>query len=442
MNQDVSHDSTQAAEQSPCLPSGWYWSTVGELAADTLIGLDRGRQHQSSTPPWFAYVKMNNITTDGRVTLEDIVYVSVTEAEAKRYSLETGDVLFNTRNSIELVGKVGLVQSPPPNTVFNNNLMRIRFRDGIHGKFVCYQMCSPDFRDRMAYAKRATTNVAAVYAKNLFPLPVAVAPHAEQGRIVAKIEELFSDLDAGVAALERVRANLIRYRAAVLNAAVEGKLTEDWRAQHPDTEPASVLLERILTDRRRQWEKDQLAKFAQAGKQPPKGWQENYPPPEGSTVIETIGIPATWTWASLDQVCPIFSDCPHRTPRYSPTGYPALRPRDVVDGKLDLDRSAKVSLSEYQLQTSKRVPRPGDVIYSRELSFGWAVTVPEEPAICMSQGMALMRPADDIDVRYFVYTINSPTGREQAKQAAVGTAHPHINLGRSSRSFNVHGIPT
>ena len=102
------------------------------------------------------------------------------------------------------------------------------------------------------------------------------------------------------------------------------------------------------------------------------------PQPEGPTVIETIGIPATWTWASLDQVCPIFSDCPHRTPRYSPTGYPALRPRDVVDGKLALDRSAKVSLSEYQLQTSKRAPRPGDVIYSRELSFGWAVTVPEE----------------------------------------------------------------
>ncbi|MFO0889888.1 MAG: hypothetical protein U0790_12195 [Isosphaeraceae bacterium] len=108
---------------------------------------------------------------------------------------------------------------------------------------------------------------------------VPFAPINEQRRIVAKIEELFSDLDAGVAALERVRANLKRYRASVLKAAVEGKLTEDWRAQHPDTEPAPVLLERILTERRRQWEKDQLAKFAQAGKQPPKGWREKYVEP-------------------------------------------------------------------------------------------------------------------------------------------------------------------
>ena len=56
--------------------------------------------------------------------------------------------------------------------------------------------------------------------------PIPLAPANEQDRIVSKIEELFSDLDAGVAALERIRANLKRYRAAVLKSAVEGKLTE------------------------------------------------------------------------------------------------------------------------------------------------------------------------------------------------------------------------
>ena len=147
-------------------------------------------------------------------------------------------MLFNTRNSIELVGKVGLVQSPPLNTVFNTRSDAHPFSRR-NPREICLlsNVLLDDFRDRMAYAKRATTNVAAVYAKNLFPLPVAVAPHAEQRRIVAKIEELFSDLDAGVAALERVRANLKRYRAAVLNAAVEGKLTEDWRRSTPTPNP-------------------------------------------------------------------------------------------------------------------------------------------------------------------------------------------------------------
>ena len=57
----------------------------------------------------------------------------------------------------------------------------------------------------------------------------------EQRRIVAKIEELFSELDAGVAALQRAKANLKRYRAAVLKAAVEGKLTEAWRAKQVES---------------------------------------------------------------------------------------------------------------------------------------------------------------------------------------------------------------
>ncbi|MGO8903089.1 MAG: hypothetical protein ACLQU5_32820 [Isosphaeraceae bacterium] len=397
MNQDVSHDSTQAAEQSPYLPSGWYWSTVGELAADTLIGLDRGRQHQSSTPPGFAYVKMNNVTTDGRVTLEDIVYVTATEAEAKRYSLRTGDVLFNTRNSIELVGKVGLVQSPPPNTVFNNNLMRIRFRDGIHGKFVCYQMCSPDFRDRMAYAKRATTNVAAVYAKNLFPLPVAVAPHPEQGRIVAKIEELFSDLDAGIVALERVRANLKRYRAAVLKAAVEGKLTEDWRAQHPDTEPASVLLEGILTERRRQWEQAELAKFAKTGKQPPKGWKEKYKQPAHHELTDLPELPSSWTWISLGMLAWSVKDGPHYTPKYSTTGIPFISGGNIRPEGIDFS-SAKHISSELHDELSLRCkPEYGDLLYTKGGTTGIARINWEQFEFNVWVHVAVLKLVEDID---------------------------------------------
>ena len=81
-------------------------------------------------------------------------------------------------------------------------------------------------------------------------MPFPIAPPRER-RIVAKIEELFSDLDAGVAALERAKAKLKRYRATVLKAAVEGKLTEEWRAEHPPKETAAQLLERILKERRR-----------------------------------------------------------------------------------------------------------------------------------------------------------------------------------------------
>lgn len=133
-------------------------------------------------------------------------------------------------------------------------------------------------------------------------LPVRIAPAKEQHRIVEKIDELLSDLDAGVAALERARANLKRYRAAVLKAAVEGKLTEQWRKAHSNVEPASKLLERILAERRKRWEEAQLAKFAAAGKAPPKGWKEKYPEPAKPQIADLSELPVGWCWATTDQL--------------------------------------------------------------------------------------------------------------------------------------------
>lgn len=69
-------------------------------------------------------------------------------------------------------------------------------------------------------------------------LRIPIAPAAEQARIAAALDEMFSDLDAGVAALERARDRLKLYRASILKAAVEGALTTDWRAERPEAEPA------------------------------------------------------------------------------------------------------------------------------------------------------------------------------------------------------------
>jgi hypothetical protein len=108
---------------------------------------------------------------------------------------------------------------------------------------------------------------------------------AEQTRIVAKLEELLSDLDAGVAELKAAQKKLGQYRQSLLKAAVEGALTAEWRAAQKvgagDTAPetGAQLLARILTERRARWEAKQLAKFAEQGKTPPKDWQNKYPEP-------------------------------------------------------------------------------------------------------------------------------------------------------------------
>ncbi|QLH38561.1 MAG: hypothetical protein HWD60_05800 [Defluviicoccus sp.] len=67
---------------------------------------------------------------------------------------------------------------------------------------------------------------------------------------MAKIEAVLARSARAKEALDAIPALLDRYRQSVLAAAFRGDLTADWRAQHPDVEPASELLERIRRRRR------------------------------------------------------------------------------------------------------------------------------------------------------------------------------------------------
>ena len=101
-------------------------------------------------------------------------------------------------------------------------------------------------------------------------------------------------LDASVAALKRVQANLKRYRASVLKAACEGRLVpteaELARAEGRDYEPADRLLERILAERRARWE----AQEKRRGK---------YKEPVAPDTSDLPELPEGWVWAiSLDQL--------------------------------------------------------------------------------------------------------------------------------------------
>ena len=133
-------------------------------------------------------------------------------------------------------------------------------------------------------------------------IPFPLAPTAEQTRIVDKLEELLSDLDAGVAELKAAQKKLAQYRQSLLKAAVAGRLTKTWRAQHGAPEESGAqLLARILRERRARWETKQLAKFEAQGKAPAKAWQDAYPAPATPDISGLPKLPHGWVWSSLGQ---------------------------------------------------------------------------------------------------------------------------------------------
>jgi len=229
----------------PELPGGWSWASLDQLTLDSMIGLDRGRENQYAEPVGSPYIKMNNVSVHGEVDFTNLVHVQASPDEVAKFHIQDGDLLFNTRNSIELVGKVGIVSSPPVNAVFNNNLMRIRLCSAVDPRFVCEQMTSEVFRKQMELVKRSTTNVAAVYAKDLFPLAIALPPATEQTRIAEAISKQKSVLHQLIIDCEKLDRRSAAMRQSVLKEAFLGKLVP----QDPNDEPASALLERIHAER-------------------------------------------------------------------------------------------------------------------------------------------------------------------------------------------------
>jgi len=181
----------------------------------------------------------------------------------------------------------------------NQDMRAFMPENGIDTRFIAWQLISKEQEILLSCSKDGTT-VASIEGQALSRFPLLVAPAAEQTRIVEKLEELLSDLDAGVAELKAAQKKLAQYRQSLLKAAVEGALTAEWRAKNPPTETGAQLLERILIERRARWEAKQLAKFKEQDKTPPNNWQKKYPEPVQPDTRDLPELPEGWVWSSVE----------------------------------------------------------------------------------------------------------------------------------------------
>ncbi len=159
-----------------------------------------------------------------------------------------------------------------------------------------------------------------------------IAPLNEQHRIVAKIEELFSELDKGIENLKTAQSQLKVYRQALLKHAFEGKLTAQWRAERhakqsvapakagaqplndmdsrlrgndKPLESADTLLKRIQQERAQRYQQ-QLADWEASGKQgskpkPPK----TLPPLTAEELAKLPELPEGWGWVRVGEIAEV-----------------------------------------------------------------------------------------------------------------------------------------
>lgn len=232
-------------------------TTLGEIA-EVKSGIQKGKQRMPGTLlREVPYLRVANVQR-GYLDLETVQTIQATEEEITSLRLLEGDVLFNEGGDRDKLGRGWIWSGALPECIHQNHVFRAR----INGSAISPRLLSwygnSVGRQYFFDQGKQTTNLASLNSFKLKALPVPVAPRSEQARIVEAIESYFTRLDDAVTTLERVHRNLKRYRASVLKAAVEGRLVPTEadlaRTEGRDYEPASVLLDRILAERRRRWE--------------------------------------------------------------------------------------------------------------------------------------------------------------------------------------------
>ena len=201
---------------------------------------------------------MNNIHNILGTNLEKLAYVNCDSYELEKYRLKNGDWLFNTRNSYELVGK-SCVWNGCSNAVYNNNILRVRLKENYNSVFLDYWFHSFYGVSMLNSIKSATTNVAAIYQKELLSKSVPFPPLPEQAEIVRRVEQLFAYADTIEKQVNNALARVNNLTQSILAKAFRGELTAQWRAENPELisgeNSAAALLEKIKAERVASWGK-------------------------------------------------------------------------------------------------------------------------------------------------------------------------------------------
>ncbi len=338
--------------------------------------------------PEMPYIGMENVEAH---TMQLMGTVPARQMKSLADSFMAGDVLYG-----RLRPYLNKVLCPDFNGLCSTEFIVFRQVPHIYSKYLQYFLNSWEFvtfsnslnagdRPRVKFEQ---------FADYPFPLP----PLPEQERIVAKIEALFSQLDAGVAALRRIQAALKRYKASVLKAACEGRLV----AQDPADEPAEALLRRLgkapLVD-------DDLPAL-------PEGWcwvrwdtilaNEDGSfrrGPFGSTLKKSIFVSSGYK--VYEQYCPINDDCSFGRYYITPELFEKLRSFEV---------------------------RPGDYLISCSGSLGKITRVPEDSEKgIINQALLRVRISDRIiDHKFFIYYFRSSFFQDKLFDSSTGTAIPNV----------------
>jgi type I restriction enzyme, S subunit len=388
------------------LPEGWAETTVGEVAEDISYGFTARATTSPVGPRMLRITDIQN----GSVKWNTVPYCAIPKSKAGGYTLREGDIVFARTGAT--TGKSFLIHSCPE-AVFASYLIRVRPSEAILPQYAAH------FFQSGSYWKQISANITGsaqpnCNASKVATLSLALAPLAEQGRIVAKLETLLGRVDTCQKRLAMIPVLLNRFRQSVLAAACSGRLTADWREHNPADQGIDAIVDGV--HRRREAEAHTAAQKEKL--------RQIFSVSEANDSAE---LPASWRFISLSKLCSSFDY--GTSVKSQPSGtIPVLRMGNIQSGRIDWTDLAYTSdtdeIESYSL-------RPNTVLFNRtnspELVGKTALYRGEQPAIFAGY-LIRINPFPELNPEYLNLCLNTNYAREFCAQTKTdGVSQSNIN---------------
>ncbi|MGF1716768.1 restriction endonuclease subunit S [Photobacterium chitinilyticum] len=372
------------------------------------------------------YLDISGIDNEKNIVVSYKEYLGKDAPSRAQQSIKAGDVAFSTVRPY--LKNIALVPDYLDGAVGSTGFCFLRPYGGVESKYIFYWVISQSFINEISKYQKGSS-YPAVTNKDVFSQNIPLPATPVQRKIVEKIEELFSYIDAGVEGLKQAKVKLQQYRQSVLKDAVTGKLTEQWREQNADKlEPADTLLERILEERRANWEAEQLKAFEEKGKTPKNDkWKEKYKAPKlfGEQEQPHI-IPSGWEWCYFEAIGVVSGGLTKNSKRNSfDNKLPYLRVANVYANELRLEDIQEIGVTDTELDRVLLEEKDLLIVEGNGSpdQIGRLAVWDNSISPCVHQNHLIkVRLTDKALCDFIVYWLMSLPGREQIKAVASSTS--------------------
>ncbi|WP_259016800.1 restriction endonuclease subunit S [Emticicia fluvialis] len=347
------------------IPDHWEVKELGEVCKLKNGFAFKSDNYQDNGVPIIRISDING----GLVSSQKAVRVEAGD-EYENYTIQNNDILVAMSGAT--TGKFGIYRSSEK--AYQNQRVGkflILDNENLDNNFLFYLINSLKKNiEKDAYGG-AQPNIS---SSKIEQMEIVLPPFAEQQAIVAKIEELLSDLENGKQQLLTAQAQLKVYRQSLLKWAFEGKLTN----------------------------KD----------------------------VKEGELPEGWKWVNLEEIAVKITDGEHITPKRTPEGYYLLSARNIQNGYLSLDDVDFVPLNEYERILKRCNPEYGDILISCSGSIGRVCRVPKDIKFVLVRSVALIKiDWEKYSSKFYEYLFQSPFLQKQIEESKKATAQANLFLG-------------